>query len=561
MPTKGETAEPAGKRRMVEQGTIMDTEAGFALHAPEEHGSSSRNDTGFVAQEIQQPEPPTVQSRDTDALMSDDEFGLESDYEDDLSEALAKVELNEANMKKLAEERLRIAIPSKDSDTWRVLSPSQFEKETGKLPSKADYDANCLLIRHRDGSLMTKPKYYDSIRARFNSGKAEVDLSAARQEFNKEMDELGVSHNTFGANRPAGRDETVYMTPDGARDQKRVPEHPRQFGQALGNVIIPQKDGTQTISYRSTDPTLAKSNLSQLVQKHGPDNVELRVDDGIYRTKGVIERNKDPNYPLAYSADQLYKSFGKSRAPATKAYILSGEGHWTDKAEQDPRTRADNYAKRNQDKALVVNPTTKALLSPNGVSYLVGKNKSSGKTTAQTMREAGLDPNSTDMKYSPPSDVLVQTRHGVLAAGEKLQASAKRRPLTQQYLKSEINLQNYRVENDRRVATGNYSTLETRERTIQRLYSKEPPAQQYARLYGSLEQSQRDQLNMPAPAPEYARDATPPSTRVDRSRSNLPTGRTPSQTPGPDLVINSIEPTPNSDRSMSRPPRSPSYGI
>jgi hypothetical protein len=539
-----------GKRRRRDgDPTVMDTEAGFlpqeataALPGTPavESNRSPSSDHGAGSDAQERPEPPEVQSRnalDPMELDGHDEFDLDVD-DDDLTAMMDKVQLDDSKMKQLANDRVRIVQPIPgDEEKWRSISPGQFEKENGRWPTKADYDANMVLIRDENGMRMTKPQYYESLRG---ACKTAGEFQNAAKSFSDDMDALGMSRELLPANHAAKGNEE------------------RQKGRDLPNILITGEDGEQTLHFRSTSAELRDASLSDLLTKHGRSNVELRTENGHFGTIDAIERARrtDPNR-LAYKAEQLFKSFEKSELAS--AYVRKEDGAWIS-AKQGKALPSTSSGKH---EVLLINPKTKALLTTNAVQNMLdNKSEAFGKErVGEILKDAGLDPRKITRPQSRP-DVLIRINDEKFVPAKSFEKLSKQVPLTETFLKTDIYLANYgkvydSKGNAQHGPTGNYSTLAAREREGQREGLSRSPGEQYAALYSSTPGSQRAQLNMPPPAPAYQREKTLVSGRGQTpfTQSNSREGsQMPPNRGTPPTELNTREgPILSSERQMHRP--------
>ncbi|MBX5242751.1 hypothetical protein [Rhizobium sp. NLR22b] len=472
-------------------------------------GTAADADGGMPAAGGQSRNTPTSNEVD-----HEDEYGLNED-DHELAEILEDFELKDKQIRELAEQRLRIVQPVPgEEEKWRLIPPGQFEKENGHWPTKADYDAQPVLIKD-GGMYMTKSQLYEAMLARCETPEQSATATA---EFNAKMDEFGMSHKPVSTKHP------------------------------VTDLLITHEDGQQTLQRRS--PNYYDTRLSDLLEKYGRGNVALKCEDGPYRTVDAValDRQSSP-YKLSYSAEQLYKSYAIDKRPEVKAWRRDNEHRWS---AVDPNDSAAVVAGPAQ--LLVRNPTTKSLLSPFTASQTIKRRPDNfeGKDYVTVLRDAGVDPEQMNSPNDRVSDVLVRTGAKTLLAGEKMAGLAAKGPLTEKFLKQEIYLQNYGTIYDgqgksHRGPTGNFSTLESRERQLMRTYNKRPPAEQYARIYHSLEPSQQQQLNLPAPDARFdylrvsseargsSTQATSRSFAPSSSQRNAPSMKEGSANARPDL--------------------------
>lgn len=504
-------ADPAGKRPRTNRADVMDADVMDAEvtvvppshQAPPNVDSSARN----------------VQSRDETGQMnhahdshSEDEFDLDTPDLDELSKLMREMEIKHGRIKELAEQRLRIAEPiDADKNKWRVIPPSQFEKENGHWPTAADYDARTLMVTDKNGALMSKTDYYRSLMA---NCKTSAERNEVGRGFVEEMEKLGASSQSFVGYKQASANERTRSTPDGTRESTRVSLHPLQSGQDLPNLHITHANGEQTIEYRNPDHRDMR--LTSLQEKYGAGNVALRDMDGGFRTGEAIGKDRETNaYKLAPTAEQLYKSYAGDREARQIGYGRVNESFWVEVKPGSPQPAA---AGRTQ--LLLTNPKTGAHLGPGEVSRLTRDRPEvfDGKSYREVLGASGINPDRMNSPPSPVPDVLIKASSATLVGADKFARVAPDRPLTEKFDKSAVLLQNYG--NRRNAAgkaefgpTGNYSTLEYRERQIRNTFNERPPAEQYARLYHGLQPSQQAQLRLPEPDQSYnylrSRVATP----------------------------------------------------
>ncbi len=546
---------PAGKRQRAGGHEIMDSDVAFATPAPSAEGLGSPS------------EALEVQSRDaTDAGLHDydeDEFDLDGD-DADIVAMLEKLELDHAATKQRAEQQVRLVLRGEDGK-MRLVSPSQFEAENKRWPNKADYDAHPVLIKQGD-AYVTKPQYYSALRAECETPE---QYAAATSAFKDRMDQFGMSHESFAQSRPATGVEGIRQTPDGQRETFRVPDHPVQAGADLPNLLITHTNGQQTLEWRNPDHR--DVSLDDLLKKYGKGNVALRDETGAFRTVDGIERSRaeDP-YKLRYPAAQLYKSYADGERPLVKAF-----GRATTNSDVWVAVKAGGAtaAEAGRTQLLLSNPRTGSLLSPQMVSQTIKKRPDSfeGKSYQAVLEDAHVNPKHMNSPNGKTADILVRTSSKTLVSAEKLAGVIGDKPMTDKILKKDIHLQNYGIRYDKGVAsygpTGNYASLESRERQVLKTYKDKPPAERYARLYHSLAPSQQEQLALPAPDMKYeylrtaaAREASLSAT----SRSGTPYSSqregTPYSTQREGTPVNeqqaNMRPELSVARQMSRAPRS-----
>ncbi|MDR6101877.1 hypothetical protein QE369_002074 [Agrobacterium larrymoorei] len=475
----------------------------------------------------EKPKPPVTQSREE--LDVSDEYGWDSDNDGELVSMMEDVTLKDGEIRKRAEERVRIVQPiAGEGNGAKLVSPGQFEKEHGSWPQSADYDeADAVLVMDEKGLQRTRRDYYRSL---MEGCRTPEDRQATHQNFKDEMADLGLSSTL------------------------------RTSGHDLGNILL-KHEGQETLHNRADRPDLRDATLEDLTKKYGDENVRLRMENGAFATVNAIEqeRQASPN-KLAYTPEQLFRSFEETR-PA-KAYVRTGSDTWVPaETPKDRQTR----------EVLLTSPHTHALLTSLAVSKVNRDRPETfgNRSVTKIIEDAGLDPSRITLPRSVP-EVMVRMKNGNLVSGKPVEALSGQGPLTGKVLKDDIYLQNYGTVRDERGnagrgPTGNFSTLADRERRIQHQLRGQPPGAKYAALYYSLETSQRTQLKMPAPGVDYQRSETPALDQRGGPTSSL-SFRTDSQMSTSRDMSPSVSPAGRSmqnlsvARQMFRPPRSSGRG-